>query len=268
MQGNWSLVLNVLLLVGVITAIYRMIQARPKLEEPANRQPTIPFNDKADEEAIIAVRKLNLEQFNNASSETKFHPGSRPSINRQESKPKISKNAHPERSLEKKTTPSPAESLSSIKKSNLPTVMFFILAKSKRQFTGYDLLQTLLSNGMRFGDGQLFHRHQQRNGHGPVLFSLAAATTTGVFDLQNIGAFSVHGLCVFMQASGSEMIDMDRFDIMLDTAKILSEELDGYLLDDKREPLLEPSIKRYHLMLKTESPEALLQKSQEEEHVS
>ena len=95
----------------------------------------------------------------------------------------------------------------------------------------------------------MFHRHQGSNGQGPVLCSLAAATSTGVFDLQNIGAFSVRGLCLFMQASGHPAIDLERFEVMLDTAKLLSDGLDTHLLDDQRKPLTDISLKRYYQTL-------------------
>jgi cell division protein ZipA len=127
--------------------------------------------------------------------------------------------------------------------------MMFLLAKENRQLAGYELLQTVLAAGLRFGEGHLFHRHQSPNGQGPVLCSLAAATPSGIFDLQNIGAFSVHGLCLFMEASGNPTIDAERFAIMLDTAKQLSEGLDTYLLDDHRKPLSDASIQRYYRVL-------------------
>jgi cell division protein ZipA len=128
-------------------------------------------------------------------------------------------------------------------------LMMFLLAKGNRQLAGYELLQAVLAAGLRFGEGQLFHRHQHTNGQGPILCSLAAATDEGVFDLQNIGAFSVRGLCLYMHQSGNSGIDAERFDIMLDTAKTLSEDLDAYLLDDRRKPLSDGSIQRYHQRL-------------------
>ncbi|MFW2572434.1 cell division protein ZipA C-terminal FtsZ-binding domain-containing protein, partial [Legionella sp. 29fVS95] len=92
------------------------------------------------------------------------------------------------------------------------------------------------------------------NGQGPVLCSLAAATASGVFDLQNIGAFSVRGLCLFMQSSGNPTIDAERFAIMLETAKQLSDGLDTFLLDEQRQPLTEASIARYQSLLNINEP--------------
>jgi len=239
MQANASLILNVLLLIGVIVAIGRMVKARRQTLStveyaPSIGEPTImPLDD------IISVRKVNTEPM----VATPIQPSLEPAVHfsRDEVapistiKPVVSK-----LSVEKIARSSETSA----------SLMMFLLAKENRQLAGYELLQTLLAAGLRFGEGQLFHRHQSPNGQGPVLCSLAAATPTGVFDLQNIGAFSVHGLCLFMQASGSPTIDGERFAIMLDTAKQLSEGLDAYLLDDKRQPLGDQSIQRYYNLLK------------------
>ena len=128
-------------------------------------------------------------------------------------------------------------------------VVMFLLAKDKRQFAGYELLQTVLAAGLRFGEGDLFHRHQLPNGQGPVIFSLASATASGVFDLQNIGAFSARGLCLFMETSGNPTIDTDRFNILYETARQLSEGLDAHLLDEHRRPLTKEGLNRYQRAL-------------------
>lgn len=127
--------------------------------------------------------------------------------------------------------------------------MMFLLAKENRQLAGYELLQTILAAGLRYGEGHLFHRHQHAHGQGPILCSLAAATASGVFDLENIGAFSVRGLCLFMQASGNPSIDAERFQIMYETAKQLSDGLDTYLLDEGKKPLTEAGLAYYRKRL-------------------
>ena len=116
-------------------------------------------------------------------------------------------------------------------------VIFHVMTKEGRFFVGYELLQALLAGGMRFGDMNIFHRYQDPTGRGPLLFSLASATEPGTFDMQNIGAFSGRGLTFFLRKSGNPTIDQERMELMLHTAMQLAEDLDGILLDDKREPL-------------------------------
>lgn len=244
--------LNALLLIGVVIAIVRTVQTR-RQQETKKIVRTMPGNvaqqTAADE--IIAIRKVGFNNQNTA-------PIIKPSINisslrqpaNEENKPQIKPVVQVENVtppvVEVKNTP---ETRSNVATEH-ETIMIFLLAKSERQLAGYELLQAVLSAGFRFGEGGLFHRHQYPNCQGPVMCSLAAATPSGVFDLQNIGVFVVHGLCLFMQVSGYKEIDAERFDVMLDTARSLSDSLDTHLLDDLRRPLSEQSIQRYHQKLK------------------
>ncbi len=232
MQANWSLILNILLLLGVFFAIGRMIQERRKSAAPAVvQQPSVGKMESTTYDDIIAVRKITREEDEPS-----------PVLQQDEKQPEMRPALSSASSVPEKKKPKLDAGASS-------PLMIFLLARGDRQLAGYELLQTLLAAGLRFGEGQLFHRHQHSNGQGPVLCSLAAATESGVFDLQNIGAFSVRGLCLFMQASGNPTIDSERLAIMLDTAKQLSEGLDTYMLDEQRKPLTETSVKRYRQML-------------------
>ncbi|MDR3441642.1 MAG: cell division protein ZipA C-terminal FtsZ-binding domain-containing protein [Legionella sp.] len=253
MQANWSLILNVLLLVGVIVAIGRLMKARrqslsseryhPSLDvTTTNTGDTPTYNDD-----IIAVRKIKTEPFSDNETTSFKKPAvtsSQPRLMPQEEEPEVVA-PEPKATLRMDVE---TETVEVIEETG-PALMMFLLAKENRQFAGYELLQTVLTAGLRFGEGGLFHRHQFTNGDGPILCSLAAATNTGVFDLQNIGAFSVRGLCLYMKSSCNPGIDAERFAVMLDTAHQLKEGLDAHLLDDQRKPLTEERIERYHYLL-------------------
>jgi len=233
MQANWSLILNILLLVGVVVAIVRLMKSRRQsFNAQVNYQPSLgkvenkPFDD------IIAVRKVSQDFSLEADDDITLAIDTT-----SEKKPRIYVDDEPD-DVASRVKHEPAKSL-----------MMFLSAKENRQLAGYELLQTVLASGLRFGEGNLFHRHQHANGQGPVICSLAAATASGVFDLQNIGAFSVRGLCLFMQSSGNPTIDAERFAIMLETARQLSEGLDAQLLDDKQKPLTNNGLKQYYRLL-------------------
>lgn len=241
MQANWSLILNVLLLVGVIIAIAHMMKARKQNLNFERYQPHLgkvensPYDAQPLHDDIIAVRKVSRDEQNDSQPQLTAEPSrAEPKTNKPRLMPKIEKASH----QEVKAGPStPA------------TVMILLRAKDNRQFAGYELLQTVLAVGLRFGEGNLFHRHQLANGQGPILCSLAAATNTGTFDLQNIGAFSVRGLCLFMQVTKNPDIDAESFAVMLDIARQLSEGLDAHLLDEQHKPLSSERISGYYRML-------------------
>ncbi len=231
MQINWSVVLNVLLLLGVLGAIIRTLNQR---RAPVSLRAT-PLMGKTVIESMPP--KDNISSNNSIPAAEPFLQGTLQPLRH--------------RTPPEATVQSPA--VEQIHNSCAPidgsTVMMFLSAKGNRQLAGYELWQTVLAAGFRFGEAQLFHRHQLSNGQGPVMCSLAAATPAGVFDLQNIGAFFVRGLCLFMYASGNPTIDAERFEIMLDTARHLSEGLDTNLLDARRQPLSDASVIQYHQQL-------------------
>ena len=245
MLENWSLILNVLLLVCVIIAIVRMMKTRRENLAAANTKlATVTGN------SVVSVHKKEpLASITDlAVSVDSFVVQS---VNSSERLTPAFVDAHTN-SFNLKTNEIADYTLGGEAQSSL---MMFLRAKENRELKGYELLQTVLAVGLRFGEGGLFYRHQLPNGKGPILCSLAAATNSGVFDMQNIGAFSVRGLCLFMQISGHVVIDIERFKIMFATAKQLCEGLDAYLLDDKRKPFSDLSLQRYFKLLNaTECP--------------
>jgi len=226
MPANFSIILNVILLIGVVIAIRALMKGKReqvRLSQPKwAHKPSFPAAVETDE--ILAVRKVSPPENKFIFSDLIIDESEKPEAFVTEIEPEDTVAVEP-------INESPADL----------QIMMFLLAKEGKKIAGYELLQTLLTAGLRFGEGALFHRHQYSNGKGPVLFSLAAATATGTFDLQNIGAFSAHGLCLFLQASHNAMIDAERFETLLETAKQLSEDLDTHWLDECRKPFTKES---------------------------
>lgn len=260
MQSNWSLILNVLLLVGVIVAIGRLMKARGRKFSPESYQfangagNANPFAETSFNDDIISVRKVNDDGFFTMDDEPVIAPAASYQESAPIQEPIAEVNKQPTLRGFSAETIDPEDRPQGVgaKTNYQHSLMIFIVAKEHRQFAGYELLQTVLACGLRFGEGNLFYRHQFANGQGPVLCGLAAATSSGTFDMQNIGAFSVRGLCLFMHVSNNPTIDNERFSIMLETAKQLSEGLDAILLDDERKPLSNERLKRYYDLLNIE----------------
>lgn len=235
MSTNWSLMLNIVLLGSVVFILMNLLKKK--------RAPILPMDDskpslhvaESRTDDIIAIRKIDPAEAEAIAP----HFYAEPDATRadEEQTPPLQQENHP---TQKVYTPLNEPS---------KTLMIFLLAKPQRQLAGYEMLQSILAAGLRFGEGQLFHRHQFQNGQGPVLCSLAAATPSGTFDLQNIGAFNAKGLCLFMHLSGSPTFDTERLEKMLETAYHLAEGLDTYLLDDMRKPLTSESKARYRRIL-------------------
>lgn len=135
---------------------------------------------------------------------------------------------------------------SSVSSVQIPDVISINLrASPDKPYAGYELLQALLSAGMRFSNTGLFYRHEKKTGTGPVLFSLASCTKEGTFDLSAIGGFSCKGLILFMKPK--EVQDSVKvFELMLETADQLIHDLDGDVLNDGQQLLKKEDVLAIH----------------------
>ena len=113
-----------------------------------------------------------------------------------------------------------------------PELIFslFVVAEQERPFKGPELVQSLVEQGMRHGEMDIFHRHAQANGRGAVQFSLANALEPGIFDLKKIDELETRGLALFMTLPGPKK-PMKAYDLMVKTAQGITKELGGYVLD-------------------------------------
>jgi cell division protein ZipA len=222
MQANWSLVLNVVFLGVILYMIYWKLH--PRLKKPAQNDDYSNLEPSASAGSFEDIENLEVFQHITPNLEMQEHADTDDTVH----SPEIGFDLPSDEPVR------PRKNL-----------MLFLSAKGQNIFAGYELLQTLLSCGLRFGDGGLFHRHQHSSGQGPVLFSVAAASATGTFDLQNMGSMSMKGLCLFMELSGNVAIDQERLDIFIQTAKQLAEELHANLLDEHQKPVSEATFSQF-----------------------
>lgn len=120
-----------------------------------------------------------------------------------------------------------------------------VMARAGTLIDGNDLLQALLRTGLRFGELNIFHKHNANERTGRVLFSVANAANSGTFDLNRIGDFKTIGVTFFMTTthpSDSEIA----FELMLDAAKQVQAALDADLMDEHRNILTPEEIQLYY----------------------
>jgi cell division protein ZipA len=110
-------------------------------------------------------------------------------------------------------------------------------------FKGEDLLRCILSYGLRFGEMNIFHRHEMPSGQGKVLFSMAKAVEPGTFDIEGMTSEEIPGVSFFQALPGLHSIQA--YEIMIDTAKRLAFELGGEILDLQQSPLTRQLVEHY-----------------------
>ncbi|MBJ7549278.1 cell division protein ZipA [Marinomonas ostreistagni] len=120
-------------------------------------------------------------------------------------------------------------------------IVINVFAPQDNSFAGMELLQLVLNCGMRYGDMDIFHRHEEGFDKGKIQFSMANAIEPGTFNLDTMGETDCPGVSFFMGLPGPKN-SMKAFDFMLETAQALVRNLGGELLDERRAPMTEQTI--------------------------
>lgn len=129
-----------------------------------------------------------------------------------------------------------------------PVIVLYLLAPEDKPYSGYELLQALLSTGFRYGDKKIFHYMRSDCNNGKALFSLASMQAPGIFDLPQMGGFVTKGLALFLE---SEFVNDSKtaFAIMMQVIEELLDGIGGTVLDADRQPLTQETWIKYQQQL-------------------
>lgn len=119
-----------------------------------------------------------------------------------------------------------------------------VIARDAEGFKGPALLQNILESGLRFGEMDIFHRHESMAGNGEVLFSMANGVKPGTFDLDDFELFYTPAVSFFLGLPGPRH-PKQAFDVMIAAARKLAHELNGELKDDQRSVMTAQTIEHY-----------------------
>lgn len=125
------------------------------------------------------------------------------------------------------------------KESPVDIFIFNVVKRDDSLLGGHALLQFFLTSGFRYGDMNIFHRHENSDGTGEVLFSIANMMAPGTFDLDSMEQFNSQGISFFLTAPNSKISIKTSFDLMLRAVVQIAEEFDCDVLNEQREALTE-----------------------------
>jgi cell division protein ZipA len=200
----------------------KLVSRRKKsVADVIRKEPSMHSTDKLNEE------QMRIDFSNEAPSANKG-----PSTATQQSAP-----THQESNSAKANSAQPSEQQTDV-------LVINIRAPEDREISGAALLPMLLTLGLKFGEQDIFHRHVNTNGKGPVLFSLANLFKPGVFDIDNIENFSTRGLSLFMMLP-IEGDAQQVFNMMHNAARKLAEEFSCQILDGGRGLLTKQGLQKY-----------------------
>ena len=119
-----------------------------------------------------------------------------------------------------------------------------VVAKDGRVFAGDDLLEVLITSGLKFGDMNIFHKRLSKEHQNMVIYSVANMLNPGTFDLNNMDDFTTLGISFFL-ALPTAINNLDAFEQMLGVAQEIRDTLDGDLKDDHRNGMTGQTIEHY-----------------------
>ena len=106
-----------------------------------------------------------------------------------------------------------------------------IVCRHEDDMSAEDAVLAMKRIGLVHGRYGIFHWLADDGAEEP-LFSVASLTEPGSFDLENLQGVNTPGLSLFMVLPGSGD-PVARFDLMIQLARDLAEDLDGILLDER-----------------------------------
>lgn len=114
------------------------------------------------------------------------------------------------------------------------------------QISGPVLLQQLTELGFKYGEFDIFHRHVDTAGTGPVLFSLANMFNPGTFDIDAMEHFETKGIALFL-ALPIKSNSTQAFTMMHNAAEKIAAAVEGgQVLDEHRNPLTRQAVQHIH----------------------
>lgn len=118
----------------------------------------------------------------------------------------------------------------------LDVIVFHLIARNPDRFDGKAMLSLMLESGLRYGEMNIFHRHQSNEGRDELQFSVANAVEPGTFDIDGMEEQEFAGITFFLKLPGPEEA-LDALDRMLAIGRRMANELEGDLKDEQHSVL-------------------------------
>ncbi|MGR5077612.1 cell division protein ZipA [Photobacterium swingsii] len=119
-----------------------------------------------------------------------------------------------------------------------------IHARNGELLRGVKLFNSLEQNGLIFGENSVYHRHADKAGLEPVIFTVTNMVQPGNFPQQDIENFETPGIAFYLMLPCHGRADLN-FNMMLQTVQQIADELSADVLDQDRNMITPYRISEY-----------------------
>lgn len=135
-------------------------------------------------------------------------------------------------------------------------ISLYVMPSPSRALSGERTIHLLRQFGLRYGEMSLFHRFQDSDGTGPLMFSVLRYTSEGPsgFDLETLPTEQVEGLAFFLALPGKHAVA--GYDTMVSISTLLAREVAGQVYDEHMNQL-SPQLRDHYrnVVLEYRSPQ-------------
>lgn len=153
--------------------------------------------------------------------------------------------SRPQKPVPKKPEPEPVEADIDLGMKEIADVLVVnVMAKPGNDIIGEDLYRAMASCGFRHGDMNIFHRFEQHNGGGRLLFSIANVVEPGTFEPEAPEGFTTPGICMFLKLPGPKR-PLQAFEIMVESARKIGKLMNADMKDEHHSVMTQQTFEHY-----------------------
>lgn len=131
----------------------------------------------------------------------------------------------------------------------LQVLVLHVHTANDEPFVGTKLFDSMQQNGLIYGEMDIYHRHADLSGNGPVLFSVANMMQPGTLHHDDPDTYTTLGISFFMTLPGFGDPEQN-FKLMLKTAQQIADDLSANVLDDQRNLMTPDRLAQYRSQIR------------------
>lgn len=247
----WVIVIGGAVIVGVLSYTWassrHAAQRRRTMDRGGNIDSREFIGQILQEDVAKSKNRSNKKQGNSGRQEPMIGEGAKRPASGQAAKGAITPGPRQASLIDNNVEKTPPEQPGSQAAESAPSfdhqpelILLYVMARNGAEFRCSGVNRMLTRAGCLLDDRGVFNLKDEDQ---RASFSIVNALEPATFDHERMDVSNTRGLAFFFETRGAG--DRRRFETMMNTARRLSVELDGELLDEKREPYSSVREQRY-----------------------